>query len=112
MSKFEKTIRGDIAKISEQLNAYILNSAFSMNLVDESEDSYGDCKLIVRVYDKYYMRNSSRASLTLTLFSKREDVFVSAIGSGGGTGALIRFDWGAEDNITSIIQDCLYETGY
>ncbi len=112
MSKFEKTVKGDIRKISEQLNDDILNSAFSMNLVDEAYDSYGGCEIIIKVYDKYYMRNSSRASLTLTLFSKGEHVFVSAIGSGGGTGAIIRFDWGAENNMTSIVEESLYKMGY
>jgi hypothetical protein len=112
MSKFEKTVKGDIQEISGKLDEDILNSAFSMSLVDQSYDSYGGCSLIVKVYDKYYMRNSSRASLTLTLFSKGDDVFISAIGSGGGTGALIRFDWGAEDNMTSIKEDSLYKMGY
>ncbi|MFA5342039.1 MAG: DUF6054 family protein [Clostridia bacterium] len=112
MSKFEKTIKGDIAKISDQLNDDILNSAFSMNLVEESYDSYSDSEVIVKVYDKYYMRNSSRASLTLTIFRKGDNLFISAIGSGGGTGAIIRFDWGAENDLTSIVEDSLYKMGY
>lgn len=36
MSKFEKTVKGDIQEISGKLDEDILNSAFSMSLVDQS----------------------------------------------------------------------------
>ena len=52
MSKYEKTVKGDIQEISGKIDEDILNSAFSMSLVDQSYDSYGGCRLIVKVYDK------------------------------------------------------------
>lgn len=38
-----------------------------MNLVDESMYSCGDINLAIRVYAKFFMRNKSRASLSLTI---------------------------------------------
>ena len=67
MAKFERTIQGDFNKVVAELDQAIMGSAMSMNLVDESTFSSGDVRVAVRVYDKYFMRNSSRASLSLTV---------------------------------------------
>ena len=55
-------------------------------LVDESNYTYRDSNIAVRVYDKYFMRNGNRVSLSLTVVAKVSDVFISAISAGGGNG--------------------------
>ncbi|MBU3171482.1 DUF6054 family protein [Clostridium estertheticum] len=55
-------------------------------LVDESNYTYGDTNIAVTVYDKYFMRNGNRASLSLTVVGKGSEIFISAISAGGGNG--------------------------
>ena len=67
----------------------------------------GDAKIAVRVFDKYYMRNGNRDSLSVTLVGHGTDIFVSAIGAGGGQGVFINFSWGAESDLVTIVEESL-----
>ena len=112
MAKFERTIQGDFNKVVAELDQAIMGSAMSMNLVDESTFSSGDVRVAVRVYDKYFMRNSSRASLSLTVVDEGSQIYVSAIGAGGGQGLIFNFSWGAESELVDVVSDCLHRMGH
>lgn len=116
MAKFERTVFGDFNQILKELDQTIMGSAMSMNLVDESSFRSGDVQVAVRVYDKYFMRNSSRASLSLTVVDEGSNIYVTAIGAGGGQGAIFNFSWGAESELVDIVRECLdrmnLEAGY
>jgi hypothetical protein len=110
--KFEKIVIGNFDAIIKQLDDDIMASAFSMKLVNSSDYQKGDLHVVVNIYDKYFMRNSSRASLTVTAVDYMGEIFISAIGSGGGTGAIIDFNWGAEDELIGIVEDSLKNMGF
>lgn len=60
------------------------------------------------IIEKYYMRTSSRASLSLVLFREFEDsTIIHAVGAGGGTGWLFKFDWGTKESFETIIKRIL-----
>lgn len=107
MAKYEKTIIGHFEEILNRLQTDIGNSGITMNLIDESNYTSGDTNIAVRVYDKYFMRNGNRASLSLTVVGHGSNIFVSAIGAGGGQGILFNFSLGAEDDMVSIVQECI-----
>lgn len=102
-AKYEKCVHGDFNKILEQLDEDILKSGFSVELVDKSNYEDENIKMVVRVYDKYFMRNSSRASLNVTVIDSGREVFISAIGAGGGNGAIFSFSLGAESELTEVV---------
>lgn len=112
MAKFERTLTGDFNRIIDELDRAIMGSAMSMNLVDESNYKSGDVQVAMRVYDKYFMRNSSRASLSLTVVDEGSRIYITAIGAGGGQGIIFNFSWGAESELVDIVQDCLTNMGY
>lgn len=107
MAKFEKTLSGNFNEIIDKLQNEIMNSGFSMNLVDESNYSLGNTNVAVRVYDKYFMRNGNRASLSLTVAGQGDDIFISAIGAGGGQGVIFNFSLGAEEELVDIVRYCI-----
>lgn len=104
MAKFEKIISGIFENVVSQLQDDISNSGITMNLVDESNYTLGDTKIAVRVYDKYFMRNGNRASLSLTVVGHGDHIYISAIGAGGGSGIIFNFSLGAEDDMVAIVQ--------
>lgn len=63
--------------------------------------------LVVMVFEKYYIRNSSRASLTVSIDNIKDVTHVHAVGSGGGQGAIFKFDWGAASNFTNEVERIL-----
>jgi hypothetical protein len=107
MAKYEKTITGQFEQVVNNLENDISNSGISMKLVDGSNYSMGDTKIAVRVYDKYFMRNGNRASLSLTVVGSDSDIFISAIGAGGGQGIFLNFSLGAEDDMVRIVQESI-----
>lgn len=107
MAKYEKTIIGQFEEVINRLQNDIANSGITMNLVDESNHTSGDTNIAVRVYDKYFMRNGNRASLSLTVVGHGNHIFISAIGAGGGQGVLFNFSLGAEDDMVAIVQRSL-----
>ncbi len=105
MAKYEKTITGHFETIVNHLQQDIGESALTMNLVDESNYSCGDTNIAVRVYDKYFMRNGNRASLSLTVVGHENAIYISAISAGGGQGILFNFSLGAEDDMVAVVQE-------
>ncbi|EHQ91009.1 DUF6054 family protein [Desulfosporosinus youngiae] len=104
MAKYEASITGQFQKVLNRLETDIGNSGLTMKLVDESNYAAGDTNIAVRVYDKYFMRNGNRASLSLTIAGRGNNIFISAIGAGGGQGILFNFSLGAEDDMVAIVQ--------
>lgn len=111
MAKFERLVAGDFNSVVSRLDSDILGSGLSMNLVDRSDYRAGGMRVAVRVYDKYFMRNGNRASLSLTVVDVGSGIFVSAIGAGGGSGVLFNFSLGAETELTDVVADSLARMG-
>ncbi len=111
MAKYEKTINGDFEKVVNQLQNDIGRNGISMNLVDESNYTIGDTKVAVRVYDKYFMRNGNRASLSLTVVGSNSEIYISAIGAGGGSGVFFNFSLGAEHDMVAIVENSIEQMG-
>lgn len=111
MAKYEKRVIGDFDHIVKKLNDDIIGSAASMNLVDESFNLMGETRTLLRVYDKYFMRNSSRASLSLAVVGNGDQIFISAIGAGGGQGLIFNFSWGAESELVDVVSESIRHMG-
>lgn len=111
MAKYEKTIIGQFEEILHSLEKDIGSSGLSVNLVDSSNYNFGDTIIAVRVYDKYFMRNSNRASLSLTLVGKGSNIFISAIGAGGGQGIIFNFSLGAESEMVAVVAKSVERMG-
>lgn len=103
---------GNASEIAQILSNEIQNSAMSCELVDSSSRVIGDMAYYLMVFDKYYMRNSSRASLTVSVIGYGGLIYVDAIGAGGGQGALFNFSWGAEEDFVGTVEQILRGMGF
>lgn len=103
MALYETTVYGDFTTVVHLLKQDILASGTSMQLVDHSECTFGVVHTACMVFDKYYCRNSSRASLSVTVVSDGAQVYVSAIGAGAGQGIFINITFWAEDAILACV---------
>jgi hypothetical protein len=63
--------------------------------------------VVMLVFEKYFMRNSSRASLSVVLENTTGQTWVGAAGSGGGQGAFFNFDWGTGEEFTHVVTAAL-----
>ena len=109
MAKYENTIKGNFGEVVETLHHDIIESAMSMNLVDESYHEFEDTKVVLKVYDKYFMRNNSRASLSVTIVGRDDDLYITAIGAGGGQGVIFNFSLGAEQELVDLVEESIVQ---
>lgn len=104
--------RGRIRDILAPLEQQILISGMSCERVDSFEYAVGETIVWVLIYEKYFCRSSSRASLTLTLVEANETVTANAMASGGGQGTFHRFSWGVEDSFAQDGWNALAALGF
>lgn len=63
-------------------------------------------RCIVMIFEKYFIRTSNYASLSVTLddfYQSTRVVFVAS----GGSGGLARFDWGAAKSFAGVVESTL-----
>ena len=105
MAKFQANINGSFKKVVKIINDSISKSHITMKLVDESCFILNNMSVNIKVYDKYFAKNGNRASLSVTIAALGEDIFISAIGAGGGSGSFYSLSLGAEEEMVDIVED-------
>ena len=89
------------------------NGSVSGELIDQYVSKLDEEHAVyVLVFEKFFMRNSSRASLTVTIENLNGTTHVHSVGSGGGQGAIFKFDWGASESFINQVKLALQDDMY
>lgn len=107
MAKFEKTVHGDFDEILSKIERGILNGSVSASLEETSDFQSGNSRCSVRVFERYSYSGSNRVSLSVTLFqdSASDDIFVSAITTGGSQAMFFKMNtFGEEAFLDKLIE--------
>ena len=100
-------------KTAELIKDQIINGSISGELIDEYIGITNDNKrVIVLIFEKYYIRNNGRASLSVTIENLSDITKIHAVGSGASQGFIFKFDWGASLNFIDQVSDILNEYKY
>ena len=83
MAKLERRLRGNFNQVLSALDKGIMEGSMSASYEDGSDYRVGSVRCAVRVYERYSYLGGNRVSLNLTLVGEGEDLFLSAITSGG-----------------------------
>lgn len=90
-----------VQKDIQTLKRVIVEKFSDYNIVHQGQISE---EVVFLVIEKYFIRNSSRASLSIVMYQEDDfETTIEAVGSGGGTGWLFKFDWGAKESFESRI---------
>jgi len=84
--------------------AYMNQYMQEEKLYEKAYDVPGGMTSATVVYEKYYMRNSSRAMLTVTINDFEGVTEVTSIAGGASQGMIFKFDWGASDEFAGSIK--------
>lgn len=107
MAKLERRFRGDFNSVLNRLHQGIISGSATASFEDGSRCDIGDIKCAVRVYERYSMMGSNRVSLNITLIGAGEELFLSAITSGGSQGMFLKLNTIGEeaflDKLESVI---------
>lgn len=104
---------GSPAEIANIITDGVVSSAASCSLVDRIDRKVEGRTVIFLVFEKYYMRSSNRASLSVMVSPGADGyVNVDAVGAGGGTGVFLRFSWGTEQSFEATVCKVLEGIGF
>ena len=92
MAKYEKRLHGNFDELLRSIEDGILHRSASASYEDGSDYATDNVRCAVRVYERYSMIGSNRVSLAITLIGKGNELFVSAITSGGSQAVFFKIN--------------------
>lgn len=98
MAKYEKALTGNFDSFISWLHSEIESGSFSASFEDGSDFRVGDARVAVRVYERYSMFGGNRVSLNVTLVGDGDNLYLSAITSGGSQAVLFKVNTLGEES--------------
>lgn len=92
MAKYERYFKGDFNNFLNWIDTDITQRSASASYEDGSDVNIGDVRLAVRVYERFSMTGSNRVSLSISILGKGEELFISAITSGGSQAVIFKIN--------------------
>ena len=103
MAKYERAFSGDFDSALSRLEQAVLNGSASASYEDGSDYRSGDFRCAVRVYERYSWTGGNRVSMNMTLVGRGQDLFFTAITSGGSQAMFFKVNtWGEEAFLDTI----------
>ena len=97
MAKLECNLHGDFDRALDYFHHGILQGSMSASYEDGSDYQAGRVRCAVRVYERYSYAGGNRVSMNLTLVGEGENLFLTAITSGGSQAMFFKINtWGEE----------------
>ncbi len=107
MAKYERHFKGNFNAFLENLNSEILGGSMSASYEDGSDIICDDVRCAVRVYERYSYTGGNRVSASVTVLSCDDDIFVSAITSGGSQAMFFKINTIGEDSFLDAVEDAV-----
>jgi len=92
MAKYEERLTGNFDDLLKRLDNGILRGSASATYEDGSDYKHGLVRCAVRVYERFSMMGGNRVSLAITLLCNSEELFISAIASGGSQAMFMKIN--------------------
>ena len=107
MAKFEKRLTGNFDEFLQKVSDSVLNGSMSASYEDGSDWSNGDVRCAVRVFERYSMAGGNRVSMNVTLVGKGDELFLTAITSGGSQAVFWKINTMGEESFLQTLVDAI-----
>ena len=107
MAKYERAFTGDFDAALSRLEQAVLDGSASASYEDGSDYRSGDFRCAVRVYERYSWSGGNRVSMSMTLAGRGQDLFLSAITSGGSQAMFFKVNTWGEEAFLDTLRDVL-----
>ena len=105
MVKYEKHFTGDFDAFLDYLFDGIMNGSASASYEDGSDWTANDVRVAVRVFERYSWTGSNRVSMNVTLAGSGNNLFLTAITSGGSQAVFWKLNtMGEESFLDKVIE--------
>jgi hypothetical protein len=107
MAKYESRLRGNFDALLGLIDKGIMSGSISASFEDGSEFQDNGLRCAVRVYERFSMIGSNRVSLSITLLGRDDNLFISAIASGGSQAVFFKINTFGEGSFLQIVKDII-----
>ena len=97
MAKYERKLEGDFDNVLGKIEDGMLSGSFTASLEESSDFISGEARCSVRVFERYSFLGANRVSLSVTLFQNNNEIFLSAISSGGSQAMFFKLNTMGEE---------------
>lgn len=97
MAKYTANLQGDFNVLLSLLHEGIQSGNVSASYEDGSDYTRDGVRCAVRVYERYSMIGQNRVSMSITLLGYGNELYVTAITSGGSQAVLFKINRFGED---------------
>ncbi|NCA67349.1 MAG: hypothetical protein EOM87_04725 [Clostridia bacterium] len=97
MAKYECKLQGNFNQLLITIEMGILNGSMSASLEESSNYSTKDVKCAVRVYERFSIIGKNRVSMSVVLIGEGDNLFLSAITSGGSQAVFFKINTFGEE---------------
>ena len=97
MAKFETTLTGDFNELLYAVETGILTASTSASFENGSSFTANGVSVAVRVYERYSWFGSNRVSMTVTIIGQGNQLYFSAITSGGSQAVFFKINTVGEE---------------
>jgi hypothetical protein len=105
MAKYERSFKGDFNEALNWIDSDILNGSASASYEDGSDFNLQQYRVAVRVYERYSMAGGNRVSLSITLAEDGENLYLSAITSGGSQAVFFKINTFGEESFLAQVEE-------
>lgn len=103
---------GSVEELIKDIDSFLTGNSISCESVYECIEEKNGVKIILSIYEKYYMRVKNRLSLSILIIGYNKELTVNLISSGGGNGLFSGLSWGAEENFVDSLATYLESLGF
>ncbi|QSX06874.1 hypothetical protein JYG23_05350 [Sedimentibacter sp. zth1] len=107
MAKYERNLKGNFNELLSIIEEGILHGSISASYEDGSNFEKDGVSCAIRVYERYSCFGGNRVSLNVTLVGKDEDLFISAITSGGSQAVLFKINTLGEESFLDKLKEII-----
>lgn len=111
MAKYEKHLTGNFDEFLQRISDSVLNGSMSASYEDGSNWMSGEVRCAVRVFERYSAMGGNRVSMNVTLVGKGEELFLTAITSGGSQAVFWKINTMGEEAFLQTLIDAMERKG-
>ncbi len=105
MAKYERRLKGNFNELLNWIHEDITNGSSSVSYEDGSDIELVNSRVAVRVYERYSMSGGNRVSMNVTIAGTGEELFVSAITSGGSQAVFFKLNTIGEETFLELCRE-------
>jgi len=109
MAKYERKLSGDFNLLLNWVHRDITSGSISVSYEDGSDITIGEVSTAVRVYERYSAIGGNRVSMNVTIVGNGDNLFISAITSGGSQAVFFKINTLGEGAFLSLCEKSVEE---